>query len=227
MYNIFNPKLPHKRNWRLGWLFLKPISGLIYDQGNFSLRLCYQHPVVRLPVRQQIFFQNVVQACMYQEFCVSTFALLGSLGLVLVDLTHSLQDYSRLPWQHGPIWLIITCSTALTKVEHKSELKFTNDTTYLTLTCKLWSVYCEDFRNNWTLYNSTAWYFNSMTATCFIVFLVHFLSLVTNVTCLPAWFETVDVCLILHNLHFLHFNCIQYVGDSLTAGSTEVCNEHH
>ena len=45
-----------------------------------------------------------------------------------------------------------------TEIEYKSEFESTKDTSYLALTGKLWGVFCEDFRENWSWYNGTALY---------------------------------------------------------------------
>ena len=43
--------------------------------------------------------------------------------------------------------------------EYKSEIEFTNDTTYLTLTGELWCAFCENFWENWPRYDGTILYF--------------------------------------------------------------------
>ena len=49
--------------------------------------------------------------------------------------------------------------TAVTKSEYKSEYGPTKDTPHLTLMGELWSVFCQDFQENWLRYNNTTLYF--------------------------------------------------------------------
>ena len=37
----------------------------------------------------------------------------------------------------------------MTMAEHKSNIRLTKDTAYLTLMGELWDVFCEDFEENW------------------------------------------------------------------------------
>ena len=48
--------------------------------------------------------------------------------------------------------------TTITEVKYASEVIFTKDTPYLTLTDELWGVFCEDLGESWPRYNSTALY---------------------------------------------------------------------
>ena len=43
----------------------------------------------------------------------------------------------------------------MTAAESDSDFRITTDTPYLTLTGELWGVFCEDFGENWLLYNGT------------------------------------------------------------------------
>ena len=47
-------------------------------------------------------------------------------------------------------------STSVIDALHESEFVLTKETPYLTLTGELWSVYCEEFQENWLSYNGTA-----------------------------------------------------------------------
>ena len=47
----------------------------------------------------------------------------------------------------------------MTATEHKSDIKLTADTPYLTLTGELWGVCHENFEENWPHYNGTALYY--------------------------------------------------------------------
>ena len=51
--------------------------------------------------------------------------------------------------------MILHTSLQVTKAKYKSEFEHTKDTPYLTLMGELWGVFCEDFEENWLLYN---WY---------------------------------------------------------------------
>ena len=75
--------------------------------------------------------------------------------------------YNQVPLQHGPIHhhtthstaiTVITHSTAITVTESASDFRITIDTPYLTLTGKLWGVFCGNFGENWLLCNDTALY---------------------------------------------------------------------
>ena len=46
----------------------------------------------------------------------------------------------------------------MTAVQRKSDFKLTTDIPYLTLTGKLWGVYCEDLGETWQHYNDTTQY---------------------------------------------------------------------
>ena len=47
----------------------------------------------------------------------------------------------------------------MTTVEHKWDFKLTKDTPYLTFMGNLWGVCCDDFGEDWSLYNGTTLYF--------------------------------------------------------------------
>ena len=44
----------------------------------------------------------------------------------------------------------------MTGAKYVSEIMFTKDTPYLTLTGELWGVFCKDLGENWLYYNGTA-----------------------------------------------------------------------
>ena len=48
--------------------------------------------------------------------------------------------------------------SAMTATERKSDFKITTYTPYLTLTGKVWGIYCENFDENCPRYNDTALY---------------------------------------------------------------------
>ena len=58
--------------------------------------------------------------------------------------------------------------TAVTAPEYKSGFEPTKDTPYLDPTGELWSVFCEDFEENWLCYNSATLY-NEMDAYTMLV----------------------------------------------------------
>ena len=68
--------------------------------------------------------------------------------------------YSQVPLKHALISHDITYDTAITVAESKSDIRFTTDAPYLTLTGELWGVYCDNLGENWPRYNGTALHTN-------------------------------------------------------------------
>ena len=67
-------------------------------------------------------------------------------------------EYHQVPLQGGLIHHDITYDIAITVAGGESDIRITTDTPYMALTGELWSVYREDFGENWPRYNGTALY---------------------------------------------------------------------
>ena len=72
--------------------------------------------------------------------------------------------HSRVPLQCSLTYhdIISVNVNAVTEVKHRAEFVLSSDTPYLTLTGELWSVYCEDFGENWLHFNGMALYVFSL-----------------------------------------------------------------